>query len=222
MNKTKRAIICVFTALYFGLVIWTIAERNTAQREVERLKFQYDEVCTLSHKYKCERDNAVELAEQYKSEYQQAVFEIAELKDENEQLTQQIDILREPPSDAYTEIGYDFDYVVRVVGAEARGEPIEGILAVCQCIQDTAERTGQTPEQVVKSWQYTSPVSRAVTDNMETVNECCLLVFLNGYKPYAEPIEYFYAFKRGYSAWHESQVFCYEIGGHRYFKAVGA
>lgn len=170
-----------------------------------------------------ERDNAIALAKQYQVQYQQALFEIAELKEQNEELTKQIDILREPPADAYAEIGWDFDYVVRVVGAEARGEPIEGILAVCQCIQNTAERTGKTPEQVVKSGQYTSPVSRAVTDNMETVNECCLLVFLNGYKPYAEPIEYFYSTKNGgYSAWHESQAFCYEIGGHRYFKAVGA
>lgn len=169
-----------------------------------------------------ERDNAIALAKQYQVQYQQALFEIAELKEQNEQLEQQIDILREPPADAYTEIGWDFDYVVRVVGAEARGEPIEGILAVCQCIQNTAERTGKTPEQVVKSGQYTSPASRAVTDNMDTVNECCLLVFLNGYKPFEEPIEYFYAFKNGYSAWHESQVFCYEIGNHKYFKAVGA
>lgn len=215
MNKSTRAILCVCTALYVGLVVWTISERNTAQNDAEQA--QRALLTAIG-----ERDNAVELAKQYKAEYQQAVFEIAELKEQSEELTQQIDILCEPPADAYTEIGWDFDYVVRVVGAEARGEPIEGILAVCQCIQDTAERTGQTPEQVVKSGQYTSPVSRAVTDNMETVNECCLLVFIEGYKPYAEPIEYFYAFRNGYSAWHESQVFCYEIGGHRYFKAVGA
>ena len=215
MNKATRTIICVCTALYVGMVIWTISERNTARNEAEQAQRALQTAIG-------ERDNAVELAKQYKAEYQQAVFEIAELKSQNEELTQQIDLLREPPADAYNEIGWDFDYVVRVVGAEARGEPIEGILAVCQCIQDTAERTGQTPEQVVKSGQYTSPVSRAVTDNMETVNECCLLVFLNGYKPFEEPIEYFYAFKNGYSAWHESQVFCYEIGGHRYFKAVVA
>lgn len=212
MNKTTRTILCAFTALYVGMVIWTITVRSTTQREVEQAHRALQTAIG-------ERDNAVELAKQYKAEYQQAVFEIGELKSQNEELAQQIDILREPSADAYTEIGWDFDYVVRVVGAEARGEPMEGILAVCQCIQDTAERTGQTPEQVVKSGQYTSPISRAVTDNMETVNECCLLVFLNGYKPYAEPIEYFYAFKNGYSAWHESQVFCYEIGGHRYFKA---
>lgn len=206
MSKKTMTILCVCTALYVGLAVWTIAERNTAQRALQTAIG--------------ERDNAVELVEQYRKEYQQALFEIAELKSKNEELTQQIDILREPPEDAYREIGWDFDYVVRVVGAEARGEPMDGILAVCQCIQETAERTGKTPEQVVKSGQYTRPVSRAAIDGMETVNECCLRVFLDGYKPYAEPIEYFYSTANdGYSSWHESQVFCYEIGGHRYFKA---
>lgn len=167
-----------------------------------------------------DKEHYENLAEQYKLQYNEAVLEIAELKQQNEELIQQIDTLREPTTNAYKDIGWDFDYVVRVVGAESRGEPIEGILAVCQCIQDTAERTGHTPEWVVKHGGYTTPLSRAVTDNMDTVNECCLLVFLNRYKPFSEPIEYFYAPQRVASAWHESQVFCYEIGGHRFFKGA--
>lgn len=197
--------------MYVGLIIWTIAERNTAQREVEQA--QRGMLTAIG-----ERNNAVELAKQYKAEYQQAVFEIAELKQQNEELTKQIDILREPPADAYNEIGWDFDYVVRVVGAEARGEPWEGKLAVCQCIQETAERTGKTPYEVVQKG-YASPVGHNVMDGMEDVNEACLLVFLNGYKPFAEPIQYFYSTRNGfYSEWHESQDFCYEIGSHRFFK----
>ena len=192
MNLKCRWFICACTALYVGSLTWTIGERETDRNE----------------------------ADMYKMQYQQAMVEIADLKEKNEELTKQIDILSEPPADAYNEIGWDFDYVVRVVGAEARGEPMDGILAVCQCIQETAERTGKTPEQVVKSGQYTRTVSRSVIDGMETVNECCLMVFLCGYKPYAEPIEYFYSTANdGYSAWHESQVFCYEIGNHRYFKS---
>lgn len=212
MKKQTGFIIGVAFVLYIGLAIWLTTERNEALNEAEQAQMAFQTAIG-------ERDNAIELAEQYKQQYNEAVFEIAELKAQNEELTQQIEELMQPPQDAYTEIGWDFDYVVRVVGAEARGEPVEGILAVCQCIQDTAERTGQTPEQVVKSGQYTKPISHSVKENMETVNECCLLVFLNGYKPFPEPIEYFYAFKNSTSAWHESQVFCYEIGGHRYFKS---
>ena len=174
-----------------------------------------------------ERDNALTRAEQWEVQYNQSLFEIATLKSQNElilaenkELNDQIDLLRQPPEGIYDEeFGYDYDYVVRVVGAEARGEPFAGILAVAQCIADTAERMGMTPEQVVKSGQYTSPVSRSCTDNMETVNEACLIVFAEHQKPFEEPIEYFYSTANGgYSAWHESQVFCYEIGSHRYFK----
>lgn len=158
-----------------------------------------------------ERDNALQLAEQYKKQYEESLKEISALQ---ERLA-----VRTAPNE---KIGWDFDYVVRVVGAEARGEPWEGKLAVCQCIQETAERTGKTPYEVVQKG-YASPVGRDVMDGMEDVNEACLLVFLNGYKPFAEPIQYFYSTANGfYSKWHESQVFCYEIGSHRYFKAVGA
>ncbi len=216
MNKKTRTILCVCTALYVGLVIWTIAERNAAQCEAEQAQRAMQTAIG-------ERDNAVELAKQYKAEYRQAVFEIADLKSQVTELQEQIEVLREPPEGIYdATFGYDYDYVVRVVAAEARGEPFAGMLAVAQCIEDTARRTGQTPEQVVKSGQYTSPVSRSCTDNMEMVNEACLIVFAEHDLPFDEPIEYFYAFKNGYSAWHESQAFCYEIGGHRYFKAVGA
>ena len=154
-----------------------------------------------------ERDNALNLAEQYKKQYEASLKEISVLKE-------RIAVKTAPDE----EIGWDFDYVVRVVGAEARGEPWEGKLAVCQCIQETAERTGKTPYEVVQKG-YASPVGYDVMDGMEDINEACLLVFLNGYKPFTEPIQYFYSTENGfYSKWHESQVFCYEIGTHRYFK----
>lgn len=154
-----------------------------------------------------ERDNALQLAEQYKKQYEESLKEISALK---ERLA-----VKNAPNE---EIGWDFDYVVRVVGAEARGEPWEGKLAVCQCIQETAEKTGKTPYEVVQKG-YASPVGYDVMDGMEDVNEACLLVFLNGYKPFAEPIQYFYSTANGfYSEWHESQVFCFEIGSHRFFK----
>lgn len=219
-GKTRNRNISTFLlfaiAMLIGQIIWM---GIGFEKEETRLKENYNEVSTLSHKYKAERDNALELAEQYKKQYQEAVFEIAFLKAQNEELANQVDILREPSENAYKDIGWDFDYVVRVVGAEARGEPWEGILAVCQCIADTADRTGKTPYEVVQTG-YAKPLSHSVTDNMETVNEACLLVFVNGYRPYPEPIEYFYAYENVYSSWHESQTFCYQIGGHRYFKGV--
>lgn len=211
MNKATQIILYVCMAIYVSLAVLTAVEvKNTAQKSAEQAQRAMQTAIG-------ERDNALRLAEQYKMQYQQAVLEIAELKE-------QIDVLRTPPDGMYNdEFGWDYDYVVRVVGAEARGEPFAGMLAVAQCIADTAEKTGKTPEQIVKGWGYADPVDHTVLDGMEAVNEACLLVFANGFRPYDEPIEYFYSTANGgYSAWHESQVFCYEIGSHRYFKAVGA
>ena len=153
------------------------------------------------------------------ADFADAVQKIEELQSENKELREQIDALREPIDGTYdAEFGYDYDYVVRVVGAEARGEPFAGMLAVAQCIADSAERMGITPEQVVKMTnRYAKPVSRSV--DLETVNEACLMVFANGERPFNEPIEFFYSTRGGYhSAWHEENlVFCFEIGNHRFF-----
>ena len=212
MKRTTTPFIAAIVLLAVAMS-FQIATFHKSQKETEQLALE-----------KGEADNAIELANLYKQLYNGTVLEIAELKEQNEELVAQIEALSEPPEGIYDEeFGYDYDYVVRVVGAEARGEPFAGMLAVAQCIADTAERTGQTPEQVVKSGQYTNPVSRSCTDNMETVNEACLIVFAAHEKPFDEPIEYFYSTANGgYSAWHESQVFCYEIGNHRYFKSNNA
>lgn len=168
---------------------------------------------------------ALEQAEDYRRKYEDCKRKYEEasekIKAMEEQLEEYSVTLPEPEKDAYSEIGWDYDYVVRVVGAECRGEPMSGILAVAQCIADTAERTGMTPEEVVKQKnprQYSEPISRNVTSGMEAVNEACLRVLVNGERPFAEPIEYFYA-ASGYSAWHEqSLTYCFTIGGHRFFK----
>lgn len=200
MDRIEKILVAAVIAFSLGVLIVSSqmqVQFNEYKSEQEK---KYDLVCL-------ERDSLNVLAEQYKKQYEASLKEISILQ---ERLA-----VRTAPDE---EIGWDFDYVVRVVGAEARGEPWEGKLAVCQCIQETAERTGKTPYEVVQKG-YASPVGRDVMDGMEDVNEACLLVFLNGYKPFAEPIQYFYSTANGfYSKWHESQVFCFEIGSHRFFK----
>lgn len=200
MDRIEKILVAAVIAFSLEVLIVSSqmqAQFNDYKSEQEK---KYDLVCL-------ERDSLNELVEQYKKQYEASLKEISVLK---ERLA-----VKNAPDE---EIGWDFDYVVRVVGAEARGEPWEGKLAVCQCIQETAERTGKTPYEVVQKG-YASPVGRDVMDGMEDVNEACLLVFLNGYKPFTEPIQYFYSTENGfYSKWHESQVFCFEIGSHRFFK----
>lgn len=123
------------------------------------------------------------------------------------------------------EFGYDYDYVVRVVAAESRGEPYEGQLAVAQCISETAKRSLLNPEEVVKqvskngTRQYAQPI--AESEVTQSVRDACLDVFVYGLCATDEPIQYFYSTKNGfYSKWHENSLeFVVQIGNHKFFRA---
>lgn len=122
------------------------------------------------------------------------------------------------------EFGYDYEYVVRVVAAESRGEPYEGQLAVAQCIAETAKRSLLNPEEVVKqvnkngTRQYAQPI--AESEVTQSVRDACLDVFVYGLCATDEPIQYFYSTKNGfYSKWHENSLeFVVKIGNHKFFK----
>ena len=119
-------------------------------------------------------------------------------------------------------INYDYDYVLRVVAAESRGEPLEGQMGVAQTIHETAKATGQTPEQVVKvPGQYAPPTSMANVN--DSVREACERVFVFNEKVTEEPIRYFYSTVGGfYSRWHENSLeYVMTIGNHKFFKAKG-
>lgn len=114
-------------------------------------------------------------------------------------------------------LDWDYGYVVRVVGSEARGEPFEGIMAVAQCIADTAERTGMTPEEVVRQpGQYAPPMAEYIFDGCDTVNEACLLVFACGERVVDDNIEFFKTVACK-SAWHDSLRYVTTIGNHQFF-----
>lgn len=122
------------------------------------------------------------------------------------------------------EFGYDYEYVVRVVAAESRGEPYEGQLAVAQCIAETAKRSLMNPEEVVKqvnkngTRQYAQPI--AESEVTQSVRDACLDVFVYGLCATDEPIQYFYSTKNGfYSKWHENSLeFVVQIGNHKFFR----
>lgn len=114
-------------------------------------------------------------------------------------------------------LDWDYDYVFRVVGAECRGEPVDGIMAVCQCILDTAEHDGITPEEVVKrAGQYATPLASSFYDGGEMVNECMLRVFACGERAVDDDIEFFCTVSCN-SAWHNSLRYVTTIGNHKFF-----
>ena len=117
------------------------------------------------------------------------------------------------------EFGWDYEYVLRVVAAECRGEPYEGQLAVAQCIFNTAEARNMTPEEVVKEAnQYASPVSLELVT--ESVRNACCDVFVMGNFLTDEPIRFFYSIRNGFvSKWHENNLaYAMTIGNHKFFK----
>lgn len=144
--------------------------------------------------------------------------ELAEMQ--TQMISTQIEIVEEKPV-----LNYDYDYVLRVVAAECRGEPLNGQMGVAQCIRETSKATGMTPEEVVKqinpngTRQYSTPVSMDLVN--DSVREACERVFINGESAVDEPIRYFYSIRNGgYSSWHENSLeYVITIGNHKFFKA---
>jgi len=124
------------------------------------------------------------------------------------------------PAPRYDITPEEFDTVARVVHSEAQGEGFDGMALVAQCVLNTAEATGQRPDAVVLiPGQYAAPAAEA----SEEVKEAVKAVFIDGYQVTAEPIRWFYAPARCYSAWHENSLeFVLEHGGHRFFKTRDA
>ena len=114
-------------------------------------------------------------------------------------------------------VNYDYNYVLRVVAAECRGEPLDGIMAVAQVIRERADAKGKTPEEIVKEkYQFAEPASMdKVNDN---VREACERVLIKNESVTDKPIKYFYSTVGGFvSTTHEKKTYVMTIGNHKFF-----
>lgn len=120
------------------------------------------------------------------------------------------------PTTRYQLTESERNIVERVVMAESENQPLEGQIAVAQCILNTAEATGMRPDAVVLApGQYAPPASSAST----SVKAAVVAVFDHGQAVTPEPIRYFYAPKYSKGSWHESALqHVITIGGHKFFK----
>lgn len=123
-----------------------------------------------------------------------------------------------PPPPRYELSDSERDTVERVVMAEAGGECYEGQMLVAQCILNAAEKSGKQPSEAVKVYKYAT----ARPDPTQSVRDAVAAVFDRGETITDEPILYFYNPAKVTSAWHESQIFVIEVGGHRFFAEKGA
>lgn len=80
--------------------------------------------------------------------------------------------------------------VISIVAAEARGENLEGMMAVAQSIRDRAITRNQTIEQVCLSpYQYAAPYTGEVSDMLI---DSVMFVFDEGHSPLEFPTTHFY------------------------------
>lgn len=175
-----------------------------------------------------QHDAVIESTQQQEVVAQEIPTEIIVHNDSEPKEEQELDESMVQQEARMPEFGYDYEYVLRVVAAESRGEPYEGQLAVAQCIRETSECTMMTPEEVVKqvnpngTRQYAQPVDISVVT--DSVRDACCDAFVHGISATDEPIRYFYSTVGGfYSAWHENSLeYVVTIGNHRFFKERGA
>lgn len=107
-----------------------------------------------------------------------------------------------------------------IVAGEAKGEPMEGKMAVAQCILNGMVKSNWTAEKVRIEYQYSGWDDELEKSNPEAwaeVVEAVSRVFDDGELISDKPILYFYAPKRASSDWHESLNFSCELSNHRFF-----
>lgn len=112
-------------------------------------------------------------------------------------------------------VGYDYDYVCRVVMAEAGGHSEELQLAICQAIVNRCKKTLENPEEVCKGC-YTAPAEKA----SDSVLDACERVFLLGEEYYCigNADLMYNPDIAGHSEFHEGQTYVTTIDGVKFFE----
>ena len=112
-------------------------------------------------------------------------------------------------------VGYDYDYVCRVVMAEAGGHSEELKLAICQAIVNRCKKTLENPEEVCKGC-YTEPAEKA----SDSVLNACERVFLLGEEYYCigNADLMYNPDIAGHSEFHEGQTYVTTIDGVKFFE----
>ena len=107
-----------------------------------------------------------------------------------------------------------------IVAGEAKGEPMEGKMAVAQCILNGMVKSNWSAERVRIEYQYSGWDDELEKSNPEAwaeVVEAVSRVFDDGELISDKPILYFYAPNVVSSSWHESLNHAVTIEGHKFF-----
>ena len=113
---------------------------------------------------------------------------------------------------AYNLTEEDRETLWHIVQGEAGGESYEGKLWVATCLLNAMRKNDMSAEEVRVAYQYSGWAETVSDDTKKAVSQ----VFDFGDATH-DSVLWFYAPKLCESAWHESQKFVAEIGGHRFF-----
>lgn len=113
---------------------------------------------------------------------------------------------------AYNLTEADRETLWHIVQGEAWGESYEGKLWVATCLLNAMRKNDMSAEEVRVAYQYSGWAETVSDDTKKAVSQ----VFDFGDATH-DSVLWFYAPKLCESAWHESQKFVAEIGGHRFF-----
>ena len=116
---------------------------------------------------------------------------------------------------AYQISDSDRETLWHIVQGEAGGESYEGKLWVATCLLNAMRKNDMSAEEVRVAYQYAGWSETVSEDTKKAVSQ----VFDFGDTTH-DSVLWFSAPKWCDSAWHESQQFVAEIGGHRFFRPV--
>lgn len=113
----------------------------------------------------------------------------------------------------YYEITADDRHTLEcIVQGEAGGESYEGKCWVATCLLNAMRRDSMSAEEVRTAYQYAGWSDDPSDDSIRAVSA----VFDDGETTH-DTVLWFYAPKYCAGAWHETQEFVAEVGGHRFF-----
>jgi len=105
------------------------------------------------------------------------------------------------------------ELICRVVAAEARGEDLQGQMAVAQTILDRAELWNMTPAEVVQApGQYAYPYQGEIPDSVKLA---VANVFDGGIRIFQDPVTHFHSGPEPY--WAADKVNRGSIGRHQFY-----
>ena len=116
---------------------------------------------------------------------------------------------------------YERWVVESIVAGESGNQPIEGMMAVAQCLRNACVQDGLQPSEVRTVYQYSGWAPNFENDNPERyamVQEVVIRVFDNGESVTDANILWFYAPRYSAGSFHNTQCFVMEIGDHLFFE----